>query len=70
MKETRNDERGRVASWPKAEGQRQRPTQTELRVETDVKLPQVKEPLEAGRKAWNRSFLGKYGLADIVILDF
>ena len=30
----------------------------------------VKEPSEAGRKAWNRSCLSKYGLADIVILDF
>ena len=56
MKETRNDERGHVASWLKAECKRQRPTQTERSVETDVKLPQVKEPSEAGRKAWNRSF--------------
>lgn len=54
----------------KGECKRQRPTQTELRVETDVKLPQVKQPSEAGRKARNRSFLGKYGLADFVILDF
>ena len=54
----------------KEECKRQRPTQTECSVETSVRLPQVKEPSEAGGKAWNRSFLGKYGFTDIVILDF